>query len=224
MLVETELKYGIFLIDVAARIEHYSRTFKKLETAYKNNKKTEFVSEQLSKISLHDISELVAAEVEDIFNATKRWFHGQSRNEDVLVRIYPALSLTAVGRDNELVKPLAEDFVRVTEETSTTLSFNECLFDALRTDDSPWNMWEAKPIDTRGGVELRCLGDYRIHEWTRLVNEGAIPFKDPISGKYDFLDPDAMTINEACAEDLRNFRRKLRKPLEKITKLGWGFF
>ncbi len=223
MQIETELKYSVFLIDAVARFEHYVRTFKKLETAYKNNKKTEFVSEQLAKISEQDINELVAAEVEDVFNVNKRWFHGKSRSEDVLVRIYPTLSLTVKVKD-ELIKPFAEDFVSVSEETNTVLRLNEYLLDKLRNDDSAWNVWEARPMKTKGSVELKCLGDYRIHEWTRLVNNDVIPFKDSISSKYDFLDPDTMAINEACADDLRRFRRKLRKPFENISTLGWGIF
>ncbi len=216
-----ECSAKIFLLTGESRYRHYRRVFKKLADAYAAHLNTQLIGKRLSTISDKDIFDLIVAEIDDFFSHGKRWHDGEHRHENLLLKIYPEIALTMI-KDDEKFCPFAEDYVVVSEETEFSSRVDDVLIDIASKYDHPWCVWEVKTVNNHGDFELKCLGDYRILEWTRLVNEGSIPFKDSVTADKQFLDPETMEINEACAKDLLTYRKKGNELLGNMLAKGWG--
>ena len=219
-----DIPVKIFILPVETRHMHYRRVFCTLAKAYEKHPKTKSISERLAKISDKNISDLIIAEIQDKFNCNKHWYEGSIKQEDVLLSIYPEIALS-MFKDDENVCPFAEDFVALSEESEFSSGLNEILNDIIENFDQPWNVWETRLINKRNDIELSCLGDFRILEWTRMVKEREIPFKnvsEHMDPKKEFLDPDILEINEACARDILSFKRRATKAFESVFLNGWG--
>ncbi len=194
-MFKTDKLIKVYIVNILPRQVHYRTGFYELSRFFNKFHETELLSKRLGSVSDNDINRLILAELEYAFNGDKKWNMNRRVHEKVLEEIYPEINLSEI-KNGEKVYPYTEVFNEVMERTDSDLKLSESIIDQIKTIDTPWTVWEIKSLNKDDTVAVTNIGDYRILEWIRLVNDGVIEFGNKSNNQY--LDSEISEVRKVC--------------------------